>query len=218
MVEDGGRIAGHKVEPDKSMKKSERSVSRPTGTSPRGTKSTASRPAKPVQSTIVEGQSGETLSLTEIKELIELVSEKQFNEFELERGDFRLRLQKGGPRLVEQPSGAIAGGTTLPTPATQIGQGSAQVVIAPEPAPIIEEKLHLVTSPIVGTFYRSPSPTSEVFVKLGDSVESGKTLCIIEAMKLMNEIQSDGTGTIAKIFVENGQPVEYGQPLFGLKV
>jgi acetyl-CoA carboxylase biotin carboxyl carrier protein len=191
------------------MKKSERSVSRPTGTSPRGTKNTESRPAKPVQSTIVEGQSGESLSLTEIKELIELVSEKQFNEFELERGDFRLRLQKGGPRLLEQSSGAMVGGAT---------QGAAHVVTAPEPTPIVEEKLHLVTSPIVGTFYRSPSPTSDVFVKLGDSVESGKTLCIIEAMKLMNEIQSDGTGTIAKIFVENGQPVEYGQPLFGLKV
>ena len=102
--------------------------------------------------------------------------------------------------------------------ATQATQGAAHVVSAPEPTPIVEEKLHLVTSPIVGTFYRSPSPTSDVFVKLGDSVESGKTLCIIEAMKLMNEIQSDGTGTIAKIFVENGQPVEYGQPLFGLKV
>ena len=187
-------------------------MSRPTGTSQRGTKNTASQPAKPVQSNMVEGQSWESLSLTEIKELIELVSEKQFNEFELERGDFRLRLQKGGPRLLEQSSGAMVGG------ATQATQGAAHVVSAPEPTPIVEEKLHLVTSPIVGTFYRSPSPTSDVFVKLGDSVESGKTLCIIEAMKLMNEIQSDGTGTIAKIFVENGQPVEYGQPLFGLKV
>jgi len=164
---------------------------------------------------MVEGQSGETLSLTEIKELIELVSEKQFNEFELERGDFRLRLQKGGPRLVEQSSGAMSGAATLATP---VGQGAAQVVSTPETTSIVEEKLHLVTSPIVGTFYRSPSPTSDVFVKLGDSVEAGKTLCIIEAMKLMNEIQSDGRGTIAKIFVENGQPVEYGQPLFGLKV
>jgi acetyl-CoA carboxylase biotin carboxyl carrier protein len=75
-----------------------------------------------------------------------------------------------------------------------------------------------VTSPIVGTFYRASSPTAEPFVKLGDPVELGMTLCIIEAMKLMNEIQSDANGTVAKIFVENGQPVEYGQPLFGIKV
>jgi len=88
---------------------------------------------------------------------------------------------------------------------------------APTPAPP-EEILHIVASPIVGTFYRSPSPTAESFVKLGDTVETGKTLCIIEAMKLMNEIPSDAGGTVAKIFVENGQPVEYGQPLFGIKV
>ncbi len=79
------------------------------------------------------------------------------------------------------------------------------------------DNLHIVTSPIVGTFYRAASPTAEAFVKVGDLVETGKTLCIIEAMKLMNEIQADASGTVAKIFVENGQPVEYGQPLFGLK-
>jgi acetyl-CoA carboxylase biotin carboxyl carrier protein len=89
----------------------------------------------------------------------------------------------------------------------------------PAPAPVPpEEKLHIVASPIVGTFYRSPSPTAEPFAKLGDTVEAGKTLCIIEAMKLMNEIPSDAGGTVAKVFVENGQPVEYGQPLFGIKV
>ena len=196
------------------MKKSERSTSRPTGISQRGTTKTAPRTAKSVQTTVAEGQSAENLSLTEIKELIELISEKQFNEFELELGDFRLRLQKGGARVAEPSSGVVnsIAGVTVP-----VGQVSG-VVQAPDPAPIVEEKLHLITSPIVGTFYRSPSPTSDVFVKLGDSVESGKTLCIIEAMKLMNEIQSDATGTIAKIFVENGQPVEYGQPLFGLKI
>jgi acetyl-CoA carboxylase biotin carboxyl carrier protein len=87
----------------------------------------------------------------------------------------------------------------------------------PAPAPQ-EENLHIVTSPIVGPFYRSPSPTAEPFVNLGAAVEVGKTLCIIEAMKLMNEIPSDAGGTVAKVFVENGQPVEYGQPLFGIKV
>jgi acetyl-CoA carboxylase biotin carboxyl carrier protein len=79
------------------------------------------------------------------------------------------------------------------------------------------EDLHLVKSPIVGTFYGSPSPGSEPFVKVGAFVETGQTLCIVEAMKLMNEIESDETGEIVRIFVENGQPVEYGQPLFGVR-
>ena len=91
------------------------------------------------------------------------------------------------------------------------------VAAAAAPAPA-EEPLHFVTSPIVGTFFRSPSPTAEVFVKLGDTIQEGQTLCIIEAMKLMNEIPSDISGTVVKILVENGQPVEYGQPLFGIKV
>lgn len=153
----------------------------------------------------------EHLNLGEIKQLIELIAEKQFSEFELQRGDFRLRLQRG--KLAAEVQGG-AGPAVLVTAAPAIAE-TPTVVAAPAPAP--EEKLHLVTSPIVGTFYRSPSPTSEVFVRIGDTVEAGKTLCIIEAMKLMNEVGSDASGTIAKIFVENGQAVEYGQPLFGLK-
>jgi acetyl-CoA carboxylase biotin carboxyl carrier protein len=163
----------------------------------------------------------EHLNLDEIKELIELISEKQFNEFELERGDFRLRLQKGIPKeayaalnssAVAEPARAIP---ISPEPAVSIND---QLKPTPEPASVAEENLHVVTSPIVGTFYRSSSPTAEAFVKMGDSVEAGQTLCIIEAMKLMNEIPTDVSGSIAKIYVDNGQPVEYGQPLFGLKV
>jgi acetyl-CoA carboxylase biotin carboxyl carrier protein len=157
----------------------------------------------------------EYLSLTEIKELIELIAEKQFNEFELERGAFRLRLQKGASRIVVetgQQAAATPAGESRP-----VGIAAAPAA-QPQPAPAPpEEDLHILTSPIVGTFYRSPSPTAEPFVKLGDPVEAGATLCIIEAMKLMNEIQADASGTVAKIFVENGQPVEYGQPLFGIK-
>ncbi len=187
-------------------------------------KPTAAKPA-PAPEPSLSGRGrepGEYLSLIEIKELIELISEKQFNEFELERGNFRLRLQKGGRVVVESAPPVVAAplvasevrpaGSVAPA-ATAQPTTTAPTAPAPE-----EEKLHLVNSPIVGTFYRSPSPTAEAFVKLGDQVEAGKTLCIIEAMKLMNEIQSDAGGTIAKIFVENGQPVEYGQPLFGLKV
>ena len=158
--------------------------------------------------------SGENLNIAQIKELIDLISEKQFNEFELERGGFRLRLQKGASRMVVETTGSHAH-----TPSAFVESRMAETqpqAIVPVPAPV-EEKLHIITSPIVGTFFRSPSPTSDAFVKLGDSVESGQTLCIVEAMKLMNEIQSDASGIIAKIFVENGQPIEYGQPLFGLK-
>ncbi len=196
------------------MKKTERQAGRPVGaaTSAKVRKSTEKQVAPASVDPTTDGVSAEKLSLTEIKELIELVSEKQFNEFELERGDFRLRLQRGGARtLVEVPAVQLA----TPVATTPVAPPSESKVTA-EPA--VDEKLHLVTSPIVGTFYRSPSPAAESFVKLGDSVESGKTLCIIEAMKLMNDIQSDASGVVAKIFVENGQPVEYGQPLFGLKV
>ncbi len=154
----------------------------------------------------------ENIGLNEIRELIQLVSENQFNEFELERGSFRLRLKKGGAREVTEAVSVHPVAVAQPEIPRPAPAAAAPVTAAPE------EALHIITSPIVGTFYRSPSPTADSFVKLGDLVEAGKTLCIIEAMKLMNEIQSDASGTVAKIFVENGQPVEYGQPLFGLKV
>lgn len=156
------------------------------------------------------------LSLDEIKELIDLVAEKQFNEFELERGAFRLRLSRG-VRFAEVAATAIAP-VAVAGAASAAPESAPAVVPSPSASPAPEESLYMVTSPIVGTFYRAASPTAEPFVKVGDPVDAGKTLCIIEAMKLMNEIQSDVSGTIAKIFVENGQPVEYGQPLFGINV
>ena len=168
-----------------------------------------------------ENEVGKHPGLTEIKELIEFVSKKEFNEFELELGGFRLRWRKGAPEPAAAPSNRQT--ANVPQPAAE-NRSSEFVYATPAaaqhaPAPVPpEEELHIVASPIVGTFYRAPSPTTESFVKLGDTVEAGKTLCIIEAMKLMNEIPSDAGGTVAKIFVENGQPVEYGQPLFGLKV
>ncbi|NBO65234.1 MAG: acetyl-CoA carboxylase biotin carboxyl carrier protein [Acidobacteria bacterium] len=191
------------------MKKTERRSSR--------TNEPTSRP-RTVRATVrsqsedqaVGSAPSENLTLLEIKELIELVSDKQFNEFELERGDFRLRLHKGGaPQVEPSPAGQVV----------SVVHPTAPPVAVPSAAePSNDEKLHIITSPIVGTFYRSPSPTAESFVKAGDTVEVGRTLCIIEAMKLMNEIQSDAMGVVAKIFVDNGQPVEYGQPLFGLKL
>jgi acetyl-CoA carboxylase biotin carboxyl carrier protein len=159
---------------------------------------------------------GDYPSLAEIKELIEFVSDKDFNEFELERGGLKLRWRRA---LVEPAT--LSGPPLAGVLQSAAESRQAEVVTSPPAAAQAapqEEELHIVASPIVGTFYRSPSPTAEAFVKLGDAVEAGKTLCIIEAMKLMNEIPSDSGGTVAKIFVENGQPVEYGQPLFGIKV
>jgi acetyl-CoA carboxylase biotin carboxyl carrier protein len=168
-----------------------------------------------------ENEVGNYPSLTELKELIEFVSKKDFNEFELELGGFRLYWRKGALEPAAAPSSRQPANVPQPAgenrPADFVSAPPAAAQPAPAPAPP-EEELHIVASPIVGTFYRSPSPTAESFVKLGDTVEAGKTLCIIEAMKLMNEIPSDAGGTVAKVFVENGQPVEYGQPLFGIKV
>jgi acetyl-CoA carboxylase biotin carboxyl carrier protein len=149
------------------------------------------------------------LSLDEIKELIELVSQKQFTEFELVRGDFRLRLQRGQSGGRPEIEGAAL---TQPDSAVEPVHAKSE---AQEHE--TDDELHYVTSPIVGTFYRSASPAAEPYVKLGDAVEAGATLCIVEAMKLMNEIPSDISGTIARIFAESGQPVEYGQRLFGIR-
>jgi acetyl-CoA carboxylase biotin carboxyl carrier protein len=168
----------------------------------------------------IKKDAGPLPSLIEIKELIELISAKQFSEFELRRGEFYIRVQTGQSRFITElnlqgmnSSNSLAESQVF-VPAT----AAPQAVVA---APAVQEeaeKLHIIVSPIVGTFYRSPDPSSDPFVKIGDHVEAGQTLCIIEAMKLMNEIQSDANGKIAKVFVENGQPVEYGQQLFGLKI
>ena len=156
-----------------------------------------------------ESLPGDIPGLDQIKELIELVAARDFNEFELQRGGFRLRLQRG----LRASAPAASSAEVASTPA------SVQVAAPPVPAPApVEESLHIVSSPIVGTYYTAASPASPPFASIGDQVQSGQTLCIIEAMKLMNEIQADASGTVARIFVENGQPVEYGQPLFGLRI
>jgi len=190
------------------MKKTERKTK--TTTDERGPSSSA------VPSS---ADSGESMTLEEIKELIELIADKQFTEFELERGDVRIRLQRGGAKGIEEIISQAANHTlAIPAVTPEVRPSAAQpsgAAVALAPA---EEPLHLVTSPIVGTFYRAPSPDAEPFVAVGDLVKVDTTLCIIEAMKLMNEIHSDVNGAVAKILVENGQPVEYGQPLFGIKV
>ena len=185
------------------MKKNERR--------PRGVTSGAS--TSPLDEDSPRNETNESMDLGEIKELIDLIFEKQFNEFELQRGSFRLYLKRSSDRIVTESNQPIA---VVPAPIVESRpRESAPAAAAP---PQIEETLHIVTSPIVGTFYRASSPTAEPYVKSNDQIEKGDTLCIIEAMKLMNEIQADISGVIVKIFVDNGQPVEYGQPLFGIKV
>ena len=151
----------------------------------------------------------------ELKELIEFLVEKDISEFELERGDVKVRIKRTGENLtVSGPA------ITLPhaSPAAVVPATAASVAAASAAAaPSEEPGLHTVKSPIVGTFFEAPSPGSPPFVKVGDTVEVGTVLCIVEAMKLMNEIESDVAGEILKKLVSNGQPVEYGQALFTIR-
>ena len=152
----------------------------------------------------------------QIEQLLRFMSEHNLEEFEYSRGDLRIRLKKpsSGVPMYSRPMGLpeiiVPGAADRQSPASQSApQASSE--------PRATEDLHLVKSPIVGTYYEAPSPGAEGFVKIGAHVESGQTLCIVEAMKLMNEIESDESGELIRIFVENGQPVEYGQPLFGIR-
>ena len=157
----------------------------------------------------------------EIKELVEFLIEKDIAEFELERGDVKLRVKRG----VETHVVAAPIAARIAAPMISAVAAAAPVAAVPSAAPpqetappaVPEENLHIVKSPIVGTYYEAPSPGSPPFSKVGDTVTAGQILCIVEAMKLMNEIESDVAGEIVKILVSNGQPVEYGQPLFAIR-
>jgi acetyl-CoA carboxylase biotin carboxyl carrier protein len=158
----------------------------------------------------------------ELKELIEFLIEKDIAEFELERGDVKVRIKRGS-EPVAAPDVRFFAAHAAPPPASEAGMAPVPgtvgppPVAAPEKAPAPEEGLHIVRSPIVGTFYESPSPGSPPFVKPGDIVEAGQILCIVEAMKLMNEIESDVAGEIVKMLVANNAPIEYGQELFAIR-
>jgi acetyl-CoA carboxylase biotin carboxyl carrier protein len=157
----------------------------------------------------------------ELKELIEFLIEKDISEFELERGDVKVKIRRGADA---QPVPVITPVAAMPAVAPV-----APVVAAPHAhIPAVggdttgsgaapEEELHLVKSPIVGTFYEAPAPGAPPFVRPGDSVQVGQVLCLVEAMKLMNEIESDVAGEIVRVLAVNGKPVEYGQPLFSIR-
>jgi acetyl-CoA carboxylase biotin carboxyl carrier protein len=148
------------------------------------------------------------MDLRKLKKLIDLVQESGIAELEITEGEEKVRINRIGsgmvPNVVMAPGPAVLQATPAP--------GSA--IPAPAAEPVSEGIV--VKSPMVGTFYRASSPGAQAFVELGQSVTAGQTLCIIEAMKLMNEIESDVSGTVARILVESGQPVEYGEPLFVL--
>jgi acetyl-CoA carboxylase biotin carboxyl carrier protein len=161
--------------------------------------------------------------MDELRELIQLIRENEFSEFELEREGFRVRFRRGG-EISEGATGAPAARELQSVSAGNVIDHTARTTSAPahpgakaQTEASEDQDLYIIPSPIVGTFYRAASPTADAFVKIGSMVEADSVVCIIEAMKLMNEIQAETTGEVAKIYVENGQPVEYDQPLFGIK-
>ena len=175
------------------------------------------------------------MNLKEIKDLIELVNDKGFAEFEIERQGFRLRISRfkeSSPQIVQPAPAPIIISSAIPAAAEIASKGAQRGLIEAQSsssgssmasdnedveAAATQPELHIIKSPIVGTFYNAPSPDSKPFVRVGDHIAPDSVVCIIEAMKLMNEIQAEVSGEIAKIYVENGQPVEYGQSLFGIK-
>ncbi|GAB2907381.1 acetyl-CoA carboxylase biotin carboxyl carrier protein [Paraburkholderia jirisanensis] len=155
------------------------------------------------------------MDLRKLKTLIDLVSESGISELEVTEGEGKVRIVKNAPPVYVQQQPQYApqmgmGGMGYPTgPAAE-----APAAGAPATPAAVAPQGHVVTSPMVGTFYRAPSPGADPFVQIGDTVKEGQTICIIEAMKLLNEIESDAAGVIKEILVDNGQAVEYGQPLF----
>ena len=165
------------------------------------------------------------VNMDELRELIDLIRENEFTEFELEREGFRVRFRRGAettePFIESQARSSVGTHSSEPTSPASEARTAAAVPSHPgakaETEASEDQDLHIISSPIVGTFYRAPSPNADSFVKIGSAVEPDSVVCIIEAMKLMNEIQAETSGEVVKIYVENGQPVEYGQPLFGIK-
>jgi acetyl-CoA carboxylase biotin carboxyl carrier protein len=152
------------------------------------------------------------MDLRKLKTLIDLVSDSNVSELEITEAEGKVRIVKGGPAMMQGYAQPMYPQMQQPAPGPMPAAAPAAVVAAPaaEVAPVG----HTVKSPMVGTFYRSSSPGAKAFAEVGDSIKEGDTICIIEAMKILNEIEADKSGTITKILCENGQAVEYGQALF----
>jgi acetyl-CoA carboxylase biotin carboxyl carrier protein len=170
----------------------------------------------PKNSKTLQETNAQAVDLAEIERILDFMQKHGLEEFEYERNGFRIRLRKPAAfspaaiRSTAPPAVALAEPVA---PAHESAPAGPSHAAAEGPS----EGLHIIKSPIVGTFYAAPNPGTENFVSVGSRVEVGQVLCIIEAMKLMNEIESDAAGEVARIFVENGHPVEYGQPLFGIR-
>jgi acetyl-CoA carboxylase biotin carboxyl carrier protein len=155
--------------------------------------------------------------IADLKQLIEFLKEHQVGEFEVDRGDLKIKL-----KFKDAGGGSVGAGdlARLMASVPQTAPAATHAAAAPaaaKPAEDPDADLHMVKSPIVGTYYGSPSPGASPFVAVGDKVDKGQVICIVEAMKLMNEIESDAAGEIVKCFVTNGQAIEYGQPLFSIR-
>ncbi len=172
---------------------------------------TASAKGKESEQIETESSASEaSLNLAEIRELAELVDEYGFTDFKFENENIKVRLSKQAASPIFQ---AYQPAPSLPSTVNDTTSAASAELAPADP----DEGLHKITSPIVGTFYRSPGPDKDPYVSEGSKVTPDSVVCIVEAMKLMNEIQAEATGEIVKIYVENGQPVEYGQPLFGIR-
>jgi acetyl-CoA carboxylase biotin carboxyl carrier protein len=154
--------------------------------------------------------------IKDLRELIEFLKEYKVAEFDLERGDIKIRLKFS---QATAPAASVADLARLvaAAPAVAASPAAQPAAVPTAPATDPDAGLHIVKSPIVGTYYGSPSPGASPFVSPGDRVEKGQVICIVEAMKLMNEIESDASGEVVKCFISNGQPIEFGQPLFSIR-
>ena len=166
------------------------------------------------------------MDLGQLERLLSFMTQHGLEEFEYAHGDLRIRLKKAVTPPSAAPSRTLPAASEFALPgrpvraeaaaAESVHMGASESS-TPAPTASPADDLHVIKSPIVGTFYAAPNPEAGPFVKVGDTVKAGQTVCIIEAMKLMNEIETDISGEVARILVENGQPVEYGEPLFALR-
>jgi acetyl-CoA carboxylase biotin carboxyl carrier protein len=196
-------------------------VSTPERAAERGQRERGRRRHRPPQPRHLE----QSVNMNELRELVSLITENGLTLLELEREGFHIKIGRG-PFISEDAANALTAANERQIAAPLPGSAPVQSIptgAASHPGAQAEEAasedqdLHLIKSPIVGTFYRAPSPAADSFVRIGSHVEASTVVCIIEAMKLMNEIQAEAAGEVVKIYVENGQAVEYGQPLFGIK-
>ena len=153
------------------------------------------------------------MNITQIQDLIKFVAKSGVSEVEIEQKDFKITIKTPGKRDKEQPVHVIAQPQYAPQP-QQIAAAPAAPAVAAAPAPAADAKYITIKSPMIGTFYRAAGPGKPIFVNVGDEIKPGKTICIIEAMKLFNEIESEVSGKIVKVLVDDAKPVEYDQPLF----